>query len=150
MMAFAACGLLLAAACGKESKTAGNLKPSRENLTGQWQFDQYLSGDFMQSRITFRKGKDLVKDSLYFSAHPGRGFIWELNGNVVEGTRYLDGYHRESVRMLIRELSSNMYVDAATADTTWDTTMVVKGYFTETTLGYFDTVWNFRGNLKKL
>ena len=144
-----ACNLLLAMACGKESgKATGNLAPKKANLYGSWQFDT-LSGDFSVTKITFKKGKGSVQDSLYFTANPGRGFLWDVNESTVEGTRYLEGYRRESVRMLINDLSINKYTDAE-GNQVSETTMVVSGYFSETTLGNIDTVWNFKGNLKKL
>ena len=160
VMAFLACNLLLAVACGKES-TKGGIKPSKEVLYGNWKFfDSISSGDFFQSQIKFKKAGMMQgyqeQDSLYFSANPGRGFLWEIKDGIVEGTRYLEGYRRESVRMLLKNITSTMYVvdreeDGETVhDTVFDTTMVVRGYFSETNLGVVDTTWTFRGGLKKL
>lgn len=135
LVAFMACNLLLAVACGKENvKTTGNLEPILANVIGTWRFDS-LAGYFANSTVTFR-------DSLKFSAY-GHGFEWELDGNIVKGTRYLDHNRTESVRMLIKDMRTTTGANGT------ETTMVVEGYFAQSYISNPDTVWTFGGNLKK-
>lgn len=135
LAAFMACNLLLAVACGKEKvKTTGNLTPVLANVIGTWQFDS-MAGDFAYSTVTFQ-------DSLKFSAY-GHGFLWELDGNTVKGTRYLDHYRTESVCMFIKDMRK------VTVDDVTETSMQVEGYFAQSYISHPDTMWTFGGKMIK-
>ncbi len=132
--------LLLATACSEpESVSAtGNLKPTVLELTGTWQFDSLLSGNFAGTHLTFR-------DSMRFSAY-GRGFSWMLDENIITGQRHIPDDYTESVRIVITSMNSATHQDEE-GNPYKVKTMTIMGYFALTNVSALDTFWTFYGSL---